>query len=432
LKNDDSYVFKTFSGGLETMPMSTQFVMITGMFRSGTTLLNRILNAHPDVLMVTDAFLHFFKRLRDVVYIEKAGPLWRPGGPLEDGFLDTHTSALEALRELDLNRPLTPEDRRILTEEIDETTSRIHPDLLSGLADVKAATFREHFKAMLKVAADVYASGKRLACLGFKMSWLEYFIPAMARSFPDMRFIMPYRDVRAVAASQNMKAEKRPLLFYARQWRKSVAGMIAYTRLDPALARRIHPVRYEALVQDPEFQIRSLCRLLGVDFHPAMLDTHAYREERGKPWQSNSSYDIMDKGFYLASIDRWKQALKEEEAGFLEWLCGPELALLGYAPFVKERQDPAVFFSRPPEPKVQELVPWVQDDQSSAYITNGAERARQLGFELARRHLLETEESCLANDHRNHELLQSVFLFPELYPLLQASWKAANPKGWSS
>ena len=415
--------------------------MVTGMFRSGTTLLTRILNVHPEAFLVADVFLHFFKRFRDVVYGEWAGPHWRPGGPLEDGFLTSHRTALDSLHGADLSRALTSEDRRVLTGDIDDTLRYLHPGLLPGLADLHRPTFRDHFRAMMDVLIDVYASGRPPVCVGFKMCWLEHFIPAMARAFPEMRFVMLYRDVRAVTASQNAKAEKRPLLFYARQWRKSVACMLVYTKLDQELCERVHPVCYEDLVLNPKAEMRALCDFLGLSLRSSMLDADPLTDETGRPWQPNTSYSLRGSErrnsfeyrppVYTDSSERWKEVLEPEQTAYLEWLCGPELALLGYRPSKSIRTTPAEFLICPPEPSVDSLVSWAQDEKIGGHISNAEIRSWQLGGELARRYILESGEfSRLTSD--DDGLLKGLFIFTEFYPMLREAWTLAIKEGeWS-
>ena len=47
-------------------------VLLSGVFRSGTTLLSRVLSAHPDALVVSDPSIYFFKAYRDF-HFEQAG-----------------------------------------------------------------------------------------------------------------------------------------------------------------------------------------------------------------------------------------------------------------------------------------------------------------------------------------------------------------------
>ena len=43
------------------------FVFISGMFRSGTTLLGRLINAHKEVAIATDPYMFFFKSFRNEI-----------------------------------------------------------------------------------------------------------------------------------------------------------------------------------------------------------------------------------------------------------------------------------------------------------------------------------------------------------------------------
>jgi hypothetical protein len=403
--------------------MSQQLLLITGVFRSGTTLLTKLLNGQQDCLLATDAFLYFFKCFRSRIHREQNGEFRQDQAPIGDDFLPRDMNTVRALRRATLDLDLTEQDRDAL-KGIDETTARLHPDLAAPLRDIREDTFAAHLRAMLRLLERTYRPDRRPRLLGFKMSWLEPFIPALARSFPEMKFIIPCRDVRAVCASQNAKPEKRSLLFYARQWRRSVACQHAYGSLDAELRNRLRPLRYESLVRRPEPTLRELCSFLELDFNPEMLRVDRRPDETGGSWQANTSFEPRQ-GIFTSSLERWKTELRPEQAAFLEWLCEPELRLQGYetsgrAPNLDQ------WLCSPPEVPAHELVAWLRDSPHSDHLRDPGSHLTEMARELLRRRVLDSQTAAEA---WSGEVLDRLFVFREYYPTLRRAWQNAPHSG---
>jgi hypothetical protein len=67
-------------------------------------------------------------------------------------------------------------------------------------------------------------------------------------------------------------ARPRGLVDFACQWRLEVAGARRFGR--EAAAGRYLELRYEDLVAEPEARLREVCRFLGLELEPAMLEYH--------------------------------------------------------------------------------------------------------------------------------------------------------------
>ncbi|QGY40883.1 hypothetical protein GM415_12335 [Pseudodesulfovibrio cashew] len=391
-------------------------IMITGMFRSGSTLLSKLMNFHSEVVVANDSFLHFFRRFRDRAYSSHATHDWTPGGPFKDNFLNPNVAARLAIAGSDLSERLSPEDLDALNNRVDDTTAKFHPGLLEDIARIWADTFAGFFEELMVLVARSYPKqGCADPVVGFKMSWLEEFIPAMLRAFPDFKVLLLYRDVRAVAASQNAKEEKRPYLFYARNWRKSVASLIAFTNPASGLADRVLPVCYESLVDEPEKQARRICDFLGLEYDPAMIDVSSNVDQTtGTNWESNSSYG-QQQGIFTSSVDRWKQTLTPDQIDFLEYLCGPELHYLGYELVGRHRT--ASDFPLPDmEPNEAELVSWLRGEPESAHLTDASKWKQVLENEEMRRAVLAGSESL------DGDGVVQFFLYPEALAVLSEAY----------
>ena len=383
-------------------------LLITGAFRSGTTLLSKLLTFHPRLLLAADAYLFFFRQLRNYWYQQKAEGSWDPQGPMADLFLDPQHAANRAIWEGDLTPPALPR----MAGEIDDTTSGLHPDLVARIPQVSGNTFADYFRNLLGLLPMVYGGEKRdLEYVGMKMAWLEVFIPALMRTFPAFRAIIIIRDIRAIVASQNQKGATRPLLFYARHWRKSVA-CAHYLKHHSPFGERVHVIRYEDLVRDSEKHLREISVFLGVTFDPVMLKVGETPDETGRQWAANTSYGA-GAGIFPSSIDKWQQVLSEDVVRSLELLCSPEMRLMGYRP-QGEPLSWSELLSNSPEPPSASLVEWIRDTDAAAHLEDFSRYSAEVAKELLRHELLHQSARCLTP-----EVLSHFFIFPEVYAALR-------------
>jgi len=103
--------------------------------------------------------------------------------------------------------------------------------------------------------------------------------------FPQARFVAMIRDGRDVVASHlciraklqasDQQVARRWLREFdvrevARIWKRNI-DRIESAVADPAVGSRVLVVRFEGLVENPEFEIRRACDFLGLDFSPEML-----------------------------------------------------------------------------------------------------------------------------------------------------------------
>jgi len=163
--------------------------------------------------------------------------------------------------------------------------------------------------------------------------------------FPDASVVHVIRDGRDVICSMREHPDwrwvagawqkvlvPRPLAWYAQRWMEDTAAGMAW-RSDG----RYVEVRYEDLVSDPMVALRSICASLGVAADAAWLEEvgGAARGEgtaaepdrgEGRP-SSRPDYE----GVVTAiSVGRWQRDLSASEQQEVERLCGARLRELGY------------------------------------------------------------------------------------------------------
>jgi len=213
---------------------------IIGSGRSGSTLLRRILCAHPAVHIPPETYV-----LGPAIGLWETteGQPWTARvGLLLDLFerhpeFDTFGISLSSLRNRLVGEGSPPANR---------------------LRDVLTAFYLDHARQ----------SGKRPHAFGDKTPLNTFHLDALHRTFDDARYIHIVRDGVDAAASYVAAGIYGDLSAAAQRWTRSVS-----------LARDFHErnvapcieVRYEELVSTPEPVTRQVCAFLGVTFIPGML-----------------------------------------------------------------------------------------------------------------------------------------------------------------
>jgi hypothetical protein len=365
-------------------------VLLSGVFRSGTTLLSRVLSAHPDALVVSDPSIYFFKAYRDF-HFEQAGlerDVERPNSSL---FMDPYVDVWSRILAADLSETMPDWAKRQVREQLRDWKTAQHPRLVAEIESVDGESFRDFFASLLALLATLYGN-ENTRLVGAKTSWCEAFIPALGRAFPEMKFVFMVRDLRAVIASQNQQRGvgegTRPLLFYVHHWRKSVAFAMAWGRLDPVFSKRCAVVRYEDLISDLAGQLRPINRLLDLACHPHQFNAERWPDERMEGrWTPNSSYHGQKQGLYSSSVDRWRTSLSGATVRAVEALAGPELALMGYD---LERPIASVdaYLAANVEPDFESLAPWLKPYPEAEFTRDPMLRRAVCAAEARRRAMI--------------------------------------------
>ena len=394
-------------------------LLVHGMFRSGTTLLSRMLGAGGRNLIVTDPFVYFFRAYRNYHLESLAEKRWKPEDPTCDHFRPRHPEANHAILNGDLSEFCSDAILARMVSDIREWKHEQHPRLCAALDQLTPGTFAEVYQQLITLCVQLYGDA-RVESVGAKLSWCEEYLPALARAFPKMSFVLIVRDLRSIVASQNSQtsagAGKRPLLFYARHWRKSVAYARYFSQMHPTLRNRTYLLRYEDLVRAPMEQLELLCATTGLDLDPAMVETACFRSESETgTWVPNTSFE-PNNGIYQSSIDRWKEILSDDQRRTIEALAGPELYWMGYSLPPGGVDNISKIAALEGEPRVQELADWIRDLDCCDYLRDPDKEKKEHEAEATRRAILEGQARCAPQQ------LGELFPAPDGFEALQVGW----------
>lgn len=373
--------------------MTCKPLFVFGLARSGTNLLARMLDRHPQVTVALDPYLPLFRSLRNALVASRAAEEVRrrfsSSAPFQDYYFDSDGPALLDLMlagQADL--PLDQDELQALRLKAGERASLESSTLGSQMAGLAGKDYGQLFRSGLDIVAGL-KTGVRWA--GCKEVWVMEFVPLLARLFPEAQFFALERDPRAIVASLLAMAEKDPTQAahapsYLRHWRKQVALTHRFAA-DPLLAGRFRSVSFERLATRPEDEARQLCDGLDIDFHPEMLRLSA------DGWKGNSSFDHGGKDIYAETVDRWRKVLPARVVQAADYLCGPEMALTPYRPVTS--------------PKAEEVLAYLEEAgrETGSWRSDSGDLLLDFGGEMVRHMLLDT------GSEPEQSLVRRCFLF---------------------
>jgi hypothetical protein len=385
------------------------YIFVTGMFRSGTTLVARMLNAHQQIAFASDPFAPVFKAFRNAA-ARANGIAIDLDAPLDDYYFYPQKQLLrEAVESADPHLSLQGWPLETFRQRIAAGASRFSARICERLDLLDLSSFTAAIRSGLSCVKAAYGDAATQA-VGFKEVWTGEFMPSILKEFPEARVIYLVRDPRAVCASKNVHAERYPWLFLVRQWRK-LATIGWHLERHPDWSSRLLLLRYEDLIREPEEVVRGISDFLGLPFSPTLLDPSLFTDGSGETWVQNSSYFKNGRTYEQRSIDKWRDVLADSELQFVEAACYWEMRLFGYTVerFNPAAPDPAWFMSPPHVPK-GDLAAWIKPfshDRTDQVIADCA-------LDFARHSVLLQRKACEPRHAR------ALTLFPELYDHLIA------------
>jgi len=303
---------------------SSKMLMVTGLARSGTTLLAECLDHHPRVMCIADPMNEFFKGFMRYAYFRVENEKKSVGYPIDNFFFSGSRRVSQFIDEADLRHEIPGYLREEILTRIAVRDGEYCPEIVEPVQRCRAESFDTLFLEIMALLYDTYGK-PGTACFGIKTAWCEQLIQPLARTFPNMVFVNIMRDPRAVVASNYVLEEARyPLLLNVRDWRKSVYYSWKHECQDPLLSSRFVWTRYEDLIDRPKDVLSVMTHLVGVEYDEAMV-----RRPFKKP---NTSYtDVSDfDGMTARFKDKWAEVLPKEIVSQIEVYCAAEMRKLRY------------------------------------------------------------------------------------------------------
>ena len=267
-------------------------IFIFGSTRSGTSLLSRIIGAHPEIAIPYESHLYntFYPWLKYYGDLNSAKNRER----LVDDILSTDV----------MNDWYPRPDRKLALEAID----------------------RFDFHGVVNGLMLAWTQGERKQRWGEKTPGHIFYWREILSGFPDAQVIHIVRDGRDVALSlKQARFGPKHIYHLAKRW---VNYLEMVDELKATLDENsFFEVHYEDLLSETEQVVQNICRFLGEDFAPEMLEFHTnsapYMTDRKN--QKNLAKPILTK-----NAGKWRTEMTPRELRIFEAVAGEMLDRYGY------------------------------------------------------------------------------------------------------
>ena len=267
-------------------------IFLVGCPRSGTTLLQQMLDAHPAIAIAPET--HFIRRFW--LQRETYGDLTQDHNYQK---LINDIIAIPEFSEMELN-----------SHEFSEAVWQIKRD------------YSSIFHLLLKQFAGL----RQVQIVGEKTPNHLLYMQTLQAFFPDARFIHIVRDPRAVVNSwRTVPWSTGSIQGDAKVWRRYMRT----AQQTPPAGQTLFTLHYEHLVSKPEECLRNICQFLNLEFEPAMLNY--YQQETAlvnvsrEPWKKNAVKPVSE-----SSLNRWQTDLSAQTIAEIEAIVYPDMQQLGY------------------------------------------------------------------------------------------------------
>lgn len=272
-------------------------VFIVGASRSGTTLLQISLNAHPDLSICGE--FHFFDQIcnfkRDIPSLAKKQDV--------DFFSSQLLKAygMQFIRDAD-------------------TVVNYACNSLIRMQESERS-YESFFNELL----NYYKIEKNAAFGGEKTPETVRYLDELLRLYPNAKIIHIIRDPRAVVASLlRLPQNSKSILIHAATWRSDVYAGLRFAKNRPDKCKSIS---YENLASNPRAVLRELCEFVGIPYDEKMMSFQADAKSiiKNEPWKTGTL-----KGVYESSISRWQNELLPSDIYLVELITSKILKQAGY------------------------------------------------------------------------------------------------------
>ena len=274
-------------------------IFITGIYRSGTTLVSRILNSHSNIWITYDSvhFMRFsYDKYNPIDLVENAENLVK----------ETHA---RILKRWDMNFNLAK--------------------VISCIYALKEINYRKIYELIMEDLA--------LQFKGKVMGWGEKTnvcwgqIPNFLEMFPEGKAVHIVRDPRDVMCSYR-EMTYEPGYAYLDSAFSSLHSFMSAKNYSRNLSRKnYYCLRYEDIVNTPFETIKQLCNFLGLEFEQNMLDTLSFTDKSGQKWNGDSSFDKDLKEISKKPVGRWQKYASPVEVYFIEMFNRPIMPEFNYS-----------------------------------------------------------------------------------------------------
>jgi len=276
----------------------TDLVFIVGVGRSGTTLLMTMLNAHPDIVF-----------------------------PPEFMFLKHYICNLPLHKKMFKNVISALREKLSKDSEIKRLGVNIEKILQRNIEKYGHFTMDDLFLDILN--SYIKKNGEKAKLVGTKYPRNIELLPEIKYLFPNAYIIHIIRDPRDTISSR-LKCEwskNKPFLYHCGVYNEILKlGSFEGNKL---FENRYHEIRYEDLLDNPELEMKKICKTLNIEYYSEMLDFQNSAKEIVQKDELSFKYNNL-KPLIKTNKDKWKNTLDNSKVNFIENICSDIMKKYNY------------------------------------------------------------------------------------------------------
>ncbi|MGM0529782.1 MAG: sulfotransferase family protein [Bacteroidota bacterium] len=298
-------------------------IFISGLRKSGTSLLKHLLDSHPELFVYPPNELHLFGYSHHSSLVKD-----------KQARLSNPRELIKKIAENHFVKRLTRENTEYYLPQFD------YGKFIDCIQHSSTDSYKKVYKNLFR--AFCYALGKdssfhQLRFVSKTVLETEFF-PELLNWFPDLRFIYVLRNPYAhyVSAVKSLRTHTRrnkgqkyegmnlstirnpyPYIGYEiSRMKHSYYFMEKYSRLFPS---RFYILIYDDLLQDNKREMEKLSEFLGIQFDPVVLKPTL----QSRLWQGNSWHYSDLIGIDKRPLNQWKEEISKVEIRFLNRFFAP-------------------------------------------------------------------------------------------------------------
>lgn len=272
-------------------------IFIIGVGRSGTSLLQSMFAAHPDI-----SYLPEISFLRRFVYLSRLEKLYRKSGKSE----------VKQCLEQDGHFSRTKIDAQDMIDAV----------LLQSGDQLDVAVYKELL---------VRYQTRNKNWIGDKDPKMTEFLPILKKILPEVHVLHIFRDPRDVVLSKKKADWSKDRHVWEYIFSNRIQFRMAHDFGKKLFGNRYHEIHYERLITSPEEILIDLCSDIGISFSQKMLcfgdAAQKLVSEKEMQWKKETFGPLLHE-----NKNKWKKSLPLKEIRLTELCCHEGMQHGGYPP----------------------------------------------------------------------------------------------------
>jgi len=281
-------------------------LLVTGQFRSGTTLLSKLVSTFSECTCYSDS-IHLF-RLLSPYFLSSAG------------FRSSIDSCSDEQLLTLIHKIIHAASQRIGVKLLDKS---VHSLLVSSI-DFSSFLFDLFLLIFQQQTSDVIplVLGEKTVC-----EW--HAAARLLGQGENLKVIHIVRDPRPVFVSFKKLTNLPAPSYYCSPFISldSIQSAIYYSKLFPS---SYLVLSYEELVCNPINSLENIQVFLGCSGLQDLNSLQLMDNSLSTPWMNDSIYSIKDGEISYRHMHMWKEKISDLDCSIIDFICGPEYHLFNY------------------------------------------------------------------------------------------------------